>query len=161
MSATLKAFRRFVVESGDSNLLDWGSVVEPMQDTAVEGLPISRPKKISIAAGASVKIWDAPTDGPFAFFFIESAGYLWLSTKVDAPVSGSNLAAAGTAVNYPKTAISCIGPHIIDSVLAPVVTSAATYAGSAFGSAVAGRKYELWLKNPGTEAVEVTYGWTL
>jgi hypothetical protein len=165
MAAIAEVFRRIVVRSGDTNLLDHGGITTPQQPngTAITGKPVVKPKTESLAAGASKKIWDYTADGSFSLFFIECSGFAWLSTKVDAPTSTTDFTAAGTSVNYPKDAISCVAPHIIDSILCPVAASSSNYAGSAFHASVAtGRRYEIWVKNPSsTDAIDITFGWAL
>lgn len=164
MSAIVEFFRRMVVRSGDSVLLDHGSIITPQQPTGttITGEPVVK-RTLSLAAGASLKIWDYTTDGAFSIFLIESSGFLWKAEKVDAPTSSTDPTAAGTSVNYPKTALSCLAPHVIDSILCPVAASSTNYAGSAFHASVAtGRRYEIWLKNPSsTDAVDVTIAWAL
>ena len=164
MSAILEVFRRLLVRSGDTVLLDHGGITAPQQPsgTSITGEPVVK-RTISLAAGASLKVWDYTTDGAFSVFLIESSGFLWKAEKVDAPVSGSDPTAAGTSVNYEKTALSCIAPHIIDSILCPVLSSSSNHASTPFhASTTTGRRYEIWLKNPSsTDAVDVTIAWAL
>lgn len=163
MSAVLEFYRRLVVSSGDANLLDFGSIVAPQKAAAVAGVPRHGPQTITLAAGASRKLWAYTDDGAFALFVLECSGFLWVAEKVDAPVSGSDHTAAGTAVNFPKTGISCNAPLVLQGMDVPVAASSTNYASAAWHASVAaGRRYEVWVKNPSaTDAVDVTWLWTL
>ncbi len=164
MAGIVEIFRRIVCRSGDANLLDHGSITTPQQPTGttITGKPIAQPKTFSLAAGASKLLWSYANDGDFSIFFAECSGFAWLAEKVDKYTSTTDPTPLGTAINYPKSAMSCAAPHIIDTMLRPVLTNQTTYAASAFTSAVAGRVYEIWIKNPSdTDAIDVTFGWAL
>lgn len=163
MSGTLEITRRFTVRNGDQVLMDYGTITVPIA-TGCAGVPIQNPTTITLAAGASLKLYDWTVSGDFVAFFLECSGFAWLAQKVDKPTAsdGSNNAAAGTDVNYPKTELSCAGPYILQGMAVPVVPSSTNYASAAFhGTTEAGRRYEIWVKNPGTSPVNITYGWTL
>jgi hypothetical protein len=170
MTATLELFQRLVIRNGDQNILDFGSQITPYQPTgtACAGSPIARPKTITLAPSTSVKIWDWTVDGDFVAFLMTCNGFAWIAEKVDAPTAsdGSNNAAAGTAVNYPKSELSCVAPYIRQGMAVPVVPASGghedNYSGSAFHASTAnGRRYEIWVRNPGTTPVSITYAWSL
>lgn len=156
-------FRRWVVRDGNTVVQDYGSITEPQLSATVVGTPRSGPEVVTLAAGASLKIWDYTADGEFAYLLIEASGLCYVAEKVDAPVSSSDKTAAGTSVNYPKTAISCNAPLVLQGMTVPVNASASNYAASAFyANTTAGRRYEVWLKNPSaTAAITVRFLRTL
>lgn len=163
MAGIIELFRRLVVRSGDVNLLDHGSITTPQQatGTAITGAPVVK-RTISLAAGATLTLWDWTVDGDFALFLIECDSFVWIAQKVDKPTAsdGSNNAPAGTDVNYPKEGLSCIGPMLLQGMAVPVVPSATNYAGSAFHATTeAGRRYAVYAKNPGATAVNLTIAW--
>lgn len=165
MSAIIEVFRRISVRSGDSNLLDYGSITTAQNPTTCAGTPILRPREITLAAGESKTIWKWEDDGDFALLFLECSGYAWIAQHVDLPTSESDLnPAGGTSSNWFKDAISCVAPRFYEGMAVPTVPSVANAAASAFHATTAnGRRYELVVKNPAdaTADITVTYGWTL
>lgn len=165
MSATLKVFRRMLVESAGINPLDFGSIVEEKLATACTGNPIQR-REFNLSPGSSATLWDWAAEGSFTAMLIECDGFCWIAQKVDKPTAsdGSNNAASGTDVNHAKDGLSCFAPLILQGMAVPVVPSATNYAASAFHATTeAGRRYAVYAKNPAsaTAAVKVTVLWVL
>lgn len=162
MSAIIESTSRLTVRSGDDTLLDFGSVVAPLNPTTTPGTTIAQPKTITLEPGDSATLWSYESDGDLAFMEIKCSGFLWLAQKVDAPTSDTDPTASGTAINYPKEGLSCVGTHRIQGMAVPVAASSSNYAGSAFHASVAnGRRYSIVVKNPAdaTDDVTVTYAW--
>ncbi len=160
MSGTGRVWNRVeIVEQGQPSV-DRGSGETPFSEFTVETTGMNRGQTFNIAAGAEITLWDWDLHGDFTLLGVEADGYLWLATNVDAPTSASDNNDAGTSDNWAKEAISNIAPRFFQSMLAPVNTSAANYAASAFHAATAtGRIYKITAKNPGTETRKVTVFW--
>lgn len=169
MSATLKVFRRLLIESGAANPIDYGSIVASQQDTAIAGTP-RREMHLTLAPGDSAVIWDWTDDGDFVLMLIECSGYAWIEQLVDSPTDAENddFTASGTAENRPKEGISCYAPLFIQGMAVPVVPDSGgaqtNYEGSSFhASTVNGRRYQITAKNPddAEESITLTVVWTL
>lgn len=162
MSHTLRLWYRVEdIESGES-VLDIGSVEygRPYSEVTSSTASAQRGRKVVLAAGEVKTLWDWDVDGDFTLLGVTSNGYAWLSMNVDKATSSTDNNDAGTADNYPKEAISNVAPRFFQSMLAPVNTSAANYAGSAFHAGTEqGRCYKLEAKNPGTTSVTIEVFW--
>lgn len=150
--------RRWTLRDGNDIVQSYGSAHEAQEPATVTGTPRMGPRTQTLAAGASVKLWDYTADGAFAEMIIEGSGVFYIAQKVDAPVSSSDATAAGTSVNYAKDCGSCNMPFTIQGMTIPVNVSASNYAASAFHAATtAGRRYEIWVKNPSaTDSITIT-----
>lgn len=164
MTATIEIFRRLYVHSGDSTLIDWGSIITPQQPTgtACEGEPSTK-RTITIAPGDTATLWEWANDGDFAVMLIECDGFCWIAQKLDAPTSDTDNTPSGSKICHPKEGLSCIGPMLIQGMIAPVLADDNDYQDFPFDSSVAnGRRYAVYAKNPASASASVTltFIWT-
>lgn len=164
MATTIDSTSRLTVRNGNETLLDFGSNVTPTNTTAGEGTAVHGPRTITLEPGDSFTLWDWATDGDLAILELKTSAFIWIAQKVDAPTDAEadppDYTPAGTAVNYPKEGVSCIGTHRIQGMAVPVAASSSNYAGSAFHASVAnGRRYTIVAKNPADAESDATITW--